>query len=91
MASGPQKRPLTQAEFLKLMQLLTTQRIIANGLAQLRFEEMWPRISMVPPDPGRRAPACDAPKLLELRELLAQVVLGSSSARSSSSASGVAC
>ena len=24
------------------MQLLTTQRIIANGLAQLRFEEVWP-------------------------------------------------
>jgi hypothetical protein len=32
------RRPLTQAEFLRLMTLLTTQRIIANGLAQLRFE-----------------------------------------------------
>ena len=31
------KRPLTQAEFLRLMSLLTTQRIISNGLAQLQF------------------------------------------------------
>ena len=37
-------RPLTQAEFLRLMSLLTTQRIISNGLAQLRFEEVWPAI-----------------------------------------------
>ena len=33
------RRPLTQAEFLRLMSLLTTQRIICNGLAQLDFEE----------------------------------------------------
>ena len=37
-------RPLTQAEFLRLMSLLTTQRIISNGLAQLHFEEVWPAI-----------------------------------------------
>jgi superfamily II DNA or RNA helicase len=30
------RRPLTQAEFLRLMTLLTTQRIVANGLAQGR-------------------------------------------------------
>src|SRR5262249_51516609 len=33
------KRPLTHAEFLRLMQLLTQQRMIANGLGQVRFEE----------------------------------------------------
>ena len=33
------RRPLTQPEFLRLMTLPTTQRIIANGLAQLRFEQ----------------------------------------------------
>jgi hypothetical protein len=32
-----QRRPLTQAEFLRLMSLLTTQRVIANEMAQLRF------------------------------------------------------
>ena len=37
-------RPLTQAQFLRLMSLLTTQRIISNGLVQLRFEEVWPAI-----------------------------------------------
>ncbi len=36
------RRPLTQAQFFRLMSLLTTQRIIANGLAQLQFEAMWP-------------------------------------------------
>jgi hypothetical protein len=39
------RRPLTQAEFLRLMTLLTTQRIISNGLAQLRFEAIWPDLS----------------------------------------------
>ncbi len=39
-----QRRPLTQAEFLKLMSLLTTQRIISNGLAQIQFESLWPTL-----------------------------------------------
>ena len=37
-------RPLTQAEFLRLMSLLTLQRIICNGVAQLQFEDIWPTI-----------------------------------------------
>jgi len=41
------RRPLTQPEFLRLMSLLTTQRIIANGLAQLRFEQIWPDLSRI--------------------------------------------
>ena len=41
------RRPLTQAEFLRLMSQLTTQRIIANGLAQLRFEQIWPEVSRI--------------------------------------------
>jgi len=32
------KQPLTQAEFLKLMSLLTAQRITSNGIVQLQFE-----------------------------------------------------
>ena len=46
-AAIAKKRPLTQAEFLRLMSLLTTQRIISNGLAQLQFEEVWPSIRVV--------------------------------------------
>jgi hypothetical protein len=41
------RRPLTHAEFLRLMSLLTTQRTIANGLAQLRFEQIWPDLSRI--------------------------------------------
>ena len=68
------KRPLTQAEFLRLMSLLTTQRIISNGMAQLQFEGIWPTIR------GRRPEesvlqGLSAPKLIELRQLVRQIVL----------------
>jgi len=68
------RRPLTQAEFLKLMQLLTTQRIIANGLAQYRFQEIWPELSAAAPDPVRLE-GLATPKLFELRELIEQLVI----------------
>jgi hypothetical protein len=69
------RRPLTQAEFLRLMTLLTTQRIIANGLAQLRFEQIWPDLSRIerPTDSTLRGLA--SPKLMELRELIGQLAL----------------
>jgi superfamily II DNA or RNA helicase len=68
------KRPLKQEEFLRLMSLLTTQRIISNGLAQLQFEDIWPSIR------GRRPEesvlmSLSAPKLMELRQLVRQLVL----------------
>jgi SNF2 family DNA or RNA helicase len=43
-------RALTQGEFLRLMTLLTTQRIISNGIAQLRFESVWPSVQKSPPE-----------------------------------------
>jgi superfamily II DNA or RNA helicase len=67
-------RPLTQAEFLRLMSLLTTQRIISNGLAQLRFEEVWPAIRPRTPEESV-IKGLSAPKLLELRQLVRQLVL----------------
>jgi superfamily II DNA or RNA helicase len=67
-------RPLTQAEFLRLMSLLTTQRIISNGLAQLRFEEVWPAIRGCAPEESV-IKGLSAPKLLELRQLVRQLVL----------------
>jgi hypothetical protein len=69
------RRPLTRAEFLRLMTLLTTQRIIANGLAQLRFEQVWPDLSRIdrPTDSTLRGLA--SPKLMELRELIGQLVV----------------
>jgi hypothetical protein len=55
-------RPLTQAELLRLMSLLTTQRIISNGLGQLRFDELWPTYwSRVPKLPQIRSRAALPP------------------------------
>jgi superfamily II DNA or RNA helicase len=68
------KRPLTQAEFLRLMSLLTTQRIISNGMAQLQFEGLWPTIRSRLPEENLLQ-SLSAPKLLELRQLLRQIVL----------------
>ncbi|HEY3352327.1 MAG TPA: DEAD/DEAH box helicase [Polyangia bacterium] len=75
LAAIAQRRPLTQDEFLRLMSLLTTQRIIANGVAQLRFAEVWPGVAgRAPTEALVRTLA--SPKLLELREILAQVAVG---------------
>jgi superfamily II DNA or RNA helicase len=68
------KRPLTQPEFLKLMSLLTTQRIITNGMAQLQFEGIWPTIRDRRPDESTLQ-GLSAPKLAELRQLVRQLVV----------------
>jgi SNF2 family DNA or RNA helicase len=70
-------RPLTQTEFLRLMQLLTTQRIICNGLAQLRFDELWPTLGAAGVPPEGTLDRLDSPKLVELRELLRHLVVDS--------------
>lgn len=67
-------RPLKQHEFLRLMSLLTTQRIISNGLAQLHFEQIWPSIRRRKPDDGA-IKSLSAPKLSELRQLARQLIL----------------
>jgi SNF2 family DNA or RNA helicase len=69
------KRPLTQAEFLRLMQLLTTQRILCNGMAQHDFVEMWPTIQATKRPNPRLLDRLQSPKLTEFRELVAQIVL----------------
>ncbi len=70
-----QSRPLTQAEFLRLMTLLTTQRIIANGMAQVRFETIWPDLSRIDRPTESMLKGLATPKLLELRELIAQLAI----------------
>ena len=67
-------RPLTQPEFLRLMSLLTTQRIISNGLAQLHYVDVWPTINRRKPEEGVLK-SLSAPKLIELRQLIRQLVL----------------
>jgi len=68
-------RPLTQQEFLRLMSLLTTQRIIANGLAQLNFSEVWPTVSRARRPSESLLRSLSSPKLLELREILTRVAI----------------
>jgi hypothetical protein len=67
-------RPLTQPEFLRLMQLLNTQRVIANGLAQLNFPAVWPSVSDRRPDEAARA-SLSMPKLEHLRELVESIIV----------------
>jgi superfamily II DNA or RNA helicase len=68
------RRPLRQPEFLKLMSLLTTQRIISNGLGQLRFDEVWPALQGARPEPALLE-GLFMPKLAELRRIIRDVVL----------------
>ncbi|HWU91254.1 MAG TPA: DEAD/DEAH box helicase, partial [Kofleriaceae bacterium] len=67
------QRALTQAEFLKLMRLLTQQRMICNALALVEFGDLWPTLERA----RRRTPtllaALGSPKLLELRERIADL------------------
>jgi len=68
-------RPLTQPEFLRLMQLLATQRMICNGLAQLQFKDVWPTLREMDRPQEAVLHGLDSPKLLEMRELVRQLVL----------------
>ena len=70
------KRPLTQAEFFRLMSLLTTQRIICNGMAQYQFEEVWPSLEAAGRPSEAMLRGLCSPKLLELRELVAHIAVG---------------
>jgi superfamily II DNA or RNA helicase len=74
LARIAQRRPLTQGEFLRLMALLLTQRVIANGMAQLNFPSIWPAIRDRAPEP-KLVESLAAPKLIEFRELVSNLVL----------------
>ncbi|MEY4547811.1 MAG: polymerase-associated protein RapA [Pseudomonadota bacterium] len=74
LTQAAQRRPLRQAEFLKLMQLLAQQRIISNGMAQFRFDEVWPVYSRARPDDALLS-ASASPKLAEFRRLILDLAL----------------
>jgi hypothetical protein len=57
------------------MTLLTTQRIVSNGLAQLRFRDIWPDLSRIERPTESTLRGLASPKLLELRELVGQLAL----------------
>jgi superfamily II DNA or RNA helicase len=61
-------RALRPEEFQRLMQLLTAQRMISNGLALYQFDSVWPTLRESTQETalvGR-----DSPKLVELRRLI---------------------
>ncbi len=68
------RRPLTRAEFLRLMMLFTEQRVLANGMAQFEFEEVWPGIEKARPTRALLN-SLAMPKLTELRALLHEIVV----------------
>src|SRR5512145_2134648 len=74
LASMAERRPMRQEEFLRLMQLLTTQRMIANGLGQLRFDELWPALEGRMPSRAL-LDSLFAPKLHEFRRLVESLVV----------------
>jgi superfamily II DNA or RNA helicase len=68
-------RPLTKPEFLKLMRLLTMQRIVCDGLALFEFADMWPDLQKIARPTPDFLRTLASPKLLELREIVRQVVV----------------
>lgn len=74
LASIARRRALSPAEFLRLMSLLATQRVISNGMAQLNFEAMWPDLRARRPTPALIG-SLATPKLVELRELVANLAI----------------
>ncbi len=68
-------RPLTHAEFLRLMSLMTNQRVLCNGVAQFEFEEVWPTLAQTERPSQTVLDGLSSPKLIELRELVRNVVV----------------
>lgn len=69
------RRPLTQAEFLRLMQLLTQQRLICNGMALRDFAEVWPTLDRAGRRSDRLLAGLDSPKLVEFRNRATDLVV----------------
>jgi SNF2 family DNA or RNA helicase len=69
-----QRRPLARAEFLRLMSLLTRQRIICNGLALAEFEERWAALKKTRATPAL-LDGLASPKLAAIRELVHNIAI----------------
>lgn len=74
LSARAERRALGPGELVRLMQLLTTQRMICNGMAQLRFDVDWPRCEHAQPSPAL-LDSLFSPKLSVLRGLIEQLVL----------------
>lgn len=65
--------PIFASDQRLLMELLTKQRIVANGLAQRSFADVWPQLQRQPPTDEVLA-ELDMPKLQVLRELVSTIL-----------------
>lgn len=75
LAGKARRRPLSQGEFLRLMQLLTQQRMICNGLALRDFTEVWPTIEGSHRRSDALLASLGSPKLIEFRDLITDLVV----------------
>ncbi|HEU4730603.1 MAG TPA: DEAD/DEAH box helicase [Kofleriaceae bacterium] len=75
LVAQARRRPLTQAEFLRLMQLLTQQRLICNGMALRDFVEVWPTLECAGRRSDRMLAKLDSPKLVEFRDRITDLVV----------------
>lgn len=75
LVAEARRRPLSQPQFLRLMSLLTQQRILCNGVAQRDFEEVWPSLASERRVTDTGLARLGAPKLAELRERLAAIAV----------------
>ncbi len=75
LVAQARRRPLTHAEFLRLMQLLTQQRLICNGLALRDFVEAWPTLERAGRRSDRLLAKLDSPKLVEFRDRITDLVV----------------
>ena len=74
LSARAERRALSRGELLRLMQLLTSQRMLCNGVAQVEFETEWPRCEHDAPTPALLE-SLFSPKLSVLRGLVEQVVI----------------
>ncbi len=75
LAARARNRPLTQPEFLRLMKLLTQQRMLCNALALHDFDAVWPTLDHGRAQRDALLPVLGSPKLLELRDRLVDLVV----------------
>jgi hypothetical protein len=74
LAARGRRRPLTPPEFQRLMALLTEQRMLCNGLALARYDELGQGVASERPTPAVLS-TLGSPKLGELRELVRQLAV----------------
>lgn len=75
LMNAARRRPLTQAEFLRLMSMLTQQRIVSNGFELTSFDEYWEDLRQIATPSLETIQKLSSPKLAVLRDLVTSIVI----------------